>query len=132
MSKRILLIDDLRFAPADRIARTFDEGISYLRNEGPWDVLLLDHDLGDPNPKKTGYDILNWLEERPEYIPADIKLVTMDPVGRLKMQPLIERLLKMRAELPKPRCEYRLDVNTPCAENAEEGRRYCKWHPEKS
>lgn len=94
---RILLIDDLRSVPCTFIARTFDEGLSALRNEGPWDLLLLDHDLGDPNPKKTGYDILNWLEENPGYIPHNIRLVTQNPVGRQKMQPLVERLLAVRA-----------------------------------
>jgi hypothetical protein len=91
---RILLVDDLRWAPCDRVARTFDDAVSALRNDGPWDVLLLDHDLGDPNPKKTGYDILNWLEEHPQFIPKDIKLVTQNPVGRQKMAALINRLLK--------------------------------------
>ena len=27
------------------------------------------------------------------------------------------------------RCEFQLDSNTRCAEAAEPGRRYCKWHP---
>lgn len=91
---RILLIDDIRWAPADAIARTFDKGIEALHVLGPWDVLLLDHDLGDPDPKKTGYDILCWLEENPEFTPKNILLVTQNPVGREKMQPLVDRLLK--------------------------------------
>lgn len=89
---KVLLIDDLRNLTSDRCARTFDEGISALQDQR-WDLLLLDHDLGDPNPKKTGYDILSWLEEHPQHVPGDIKLVTQNPVGRQKMQPLIDRLL---------------------------------------
>jgi hypothetical protein len=61
---KTLLIDDLREIAADRVPRTFSEGIQALR-EGPWDLLFLDHDLGDPNPRHTGYDILCWLEENP-------------------------------------------------------------------
>ncbi len=92
--KRTLLIDDVRWAPANAaVARTFNAGIAFLQEEGPWDLLLLDHDLGDPNPKKTGYDVLCWLEEHPRYMPKDIRLVTQNPVGREKMQPLINKLL---------------------------------------
>mgnify|MGYP000126731868 CR=1 FL=1 len=42
---RVLLIDDLRNLDADVIARDPVEGISQLSNCGPWDVLLLDHDM---------------------------------------------------------------------------------------
>ncbi len=51
---RTLLIDDLREIAVDRVARTFLDGIAALK-EGSWDLVLLDHDLGDPNPRHTGY-----------------------------------------------------------------------------
>ena len=41
-----LLIDDQRNLPADRVARTYQEGIDALA-ERHWDILYLDHDLGD-------------------------------------------------------------------------------------
>jgi hypothetical protein len=87
----ILLIDDLKDLKADRIARTFLEGIQALQ-EGPWDLLLLDHDLGDPNPKHTGYDILSWLEQRPEFLPGKIELVTWNAPGREKMKLVLRKL----------------------------------------
>ena len=88
---KALLIDDIRDIKADRVARTFDDGIVALK-EQKWDILYLDHDLGDSDPAKTGYDILNWLEANPEYLPVEIFLVTQNPVGREKMLKLIDRL----------------------------------------
>ncbi len=41
-----LLIDDQRNLPADRVGRTYREGVQALR-EQRWDLLYLDHDLGD-------------------------------------------------------------------------------------
>lgn len=94
---RRLLIDDLRNISADRVARTFDDGINALENEGPWDVLYLDHDFGDPDPKKTGYGVICWLEENPSKLPAKIVLVTANPVGRQQMATVIERLYGINA-----------------------------------
>jgi hypothetical protein len=94
---RTLLIDDERTLDVTHIARTFDEGIDALTYQH-WDILYLDHDLGDPDPKKTGYDILCWLED-PKYKwkrPARIILVTMNPVGHKKMQTLINKFQQER------------------------------------
>lgn len=88
---KTLLIDDMRNIEADRVARTFDEGIEALRSHF-WDLLYLDHDLGDPDPKKTGYDIMCFIESNQEYMPAKILLVTSNPVGRQKMQAVIDKL----------------------------------------
>jgi Cyclic-phosphate processing Receiver domain len=92
---RSLLIDDLRvLKPADgevlTTCRSFDDGIDALRRY-TWDCLYLDHDLADPDPRKTGYDVLCWLEEYPRYLPTTICLVTQNPVGRQKMQALLDR-----------------------------------------
>lgn len=101
--KRILLIDDMRsigqvLDPSTggfyaRTCRTFDEGLAALKDEGPWDLLYLDHDLADQaTPERTGYTIMCFLEENPQYLPGDIKLVTSNPVGRRKMMSVIARL----------------------------------------
>jgi len=46
VKKKILAIDDVRdFPDADYIARTAKDGIRALREDGPWDLLHLDHDL---------------------------------------------------------------------------------------
>jgi hypothetical protein len=89
---RTLLIDDVRDLPAQLIARTYDDGIRALELMGPWDVLLLDHDLSDADPTKTGSRLMNWLEEHPQFLPNQIRLVTSNPVGRKYMEAVIERL----------------------------------------
>lgn len=91
---KTLLIDDMRDIKVDRIARTFDDGIEALKNEGPWNILYLDHDLGDEDPHKTGYGIMEYLEANPDKLPGKIELVTSNPVGRQKMKVVIERLYK--------------------------------------
>lgn len=107
---RYLLIDDQReFGKQISIpepsgeyshALTFDQGIFELTVGGPWDVLYLDHDLGDPDPDKTGYGIMKWLEakcneddvQREFFLPKKIVLVTSNPVGRKNMQVVIDKL----------------------------------------
>jgi len=89
---KVLLIDDLRNIKADRIARTFDDGIEALTKEGPWDLLYIDHDLADPSPSKTGYDILCYLEVNLELLPDKIICVSQNPVGRAKIQVVIDKL----------------------------------------
>lgn len=91
---RTLLIDDLRNIEADRVARTFDDGIVALRDEGPWDELFLDHDLGDfvIGTERTGEHIMKFLEENPQYLPGNIILVTANPVGRQRMEVIIKKL----------------------------------------
>jgi len=89
---KTLLIDDLREIKATRVARTYDDGIHALVSEGPWDMLYLDHDFGDPDPAKTGYGIMKFLELNPELKPIKIVLVTSNPVGRKYMQMVIDKL----------------------------------------
>lgn len=89
---RTLLIDDMRTLDVTRIVKTFDEGIRELQFGGPWDILYLDHDLGEPDPKKTGYGVMCWLEENTEFLPKEIKLVTSNPVGRKQMEVVLSRV----------------------------------------
>lgn len=85
-----LLIDDQRNLPADRVARTYKDGI-----EAHWDLLYLDHDLGDfsgvEGRELTGYDVACWLEENPQFLPDRIEIVTSNPAGRRKIQLALER-----------------------------------------
>lgn len=91
---RTLLIDDLREIDADVIARSFSAGMYALEFEGPFDILYLDHDLGDENIANTGYKIISWLEENIQFLPKSIILVTANPVGRKQMEVVIKRLYK--------------------------------------
>jgi hypothetical protein len=92
---KILLIDDQRDIKANRVARNYDQGIAALKSE-KWDILYLDHDLGDfsygDDKEKTGYDIMLFLEEFQEYLPGKIEIVSSNPVGRNKMQTVINKL----------------------------------------
>lgn len=89
---KTLLIDDLRDIQADVIARNFDAGIHALKELGPFDVLFLDHDYGDPDPAKNGEGIMKFLEENPQYLPKTIRIVSANPVGRQRMQVIIDKL----------------------------------------
>lgn len=101
---RVLLIDDTRMEDApnimrriDLIARNFISGKDALVKMGPWDLLLLDHDLNsfDPTGREwTGYDIMRLLEDFPEYLPGKIEIVSSNPVGRQRMQVVIDKLYK--------------------------------------
>lgn len=86
---RVLAIDDLRELPnASVLARSYDEGIRQLMLNGPWDVLLLDHDLAsfdEQGKEKTGYDIVCFLEENRQYLPGRIECVSANPVGRARI-----------------------------------------------
>lgn len=69
---RTLLIDDFRNLQADIIARSYEEGLRQLKLNGPWDLLLLDHDLASFDKfglEQTGYDIICWLEINKEFLP---------------------------------------------------------------
>lgn len=82
---RTLLIDDCRDLRADVIARNFEAGKHLLTTAGPWDCLLLDHDLssyGSDGREQTGYDIACLLERFPALRPQKVILVTSNPVGR--------------------------------------------------
>ena len=104
--ERTLLIDDTRdLASADVIARNFDEGIRQLSLNGPWDVLLLDHDLAsydEAGREHTGYDVMLWLEEqvvnnKPGALPGRIECVSANPVGRERIKAVIRKLYDRKA-----------------------------------
>jgi CheY-like chemotaxis protein len=96
--KRVLLIDDVRdFHGALAVARSVSMGIHLLENF-TWDILLLDHDMGEIKPEvihgreATGYDVLRWLEEHPGDLPGEIILVTSNGPGRKRMEQVIAKL----------------------------------------
>jgi len=100
---KILLIDDLRSEDIieitygkrpTHVARDYDQGIKALKEEGPFDLLYLDHDLGDYNKfvERTGYDVMCFLEENPQFLPKEIVFVTANPVGRKKMMAVYRKL----------------------------------------
>ncbi len=101
--QRVLLVDDTRNLKSTVIARSYWEGMKALRYMGPWDVLLLDHDLAsycEDGIEKTGYHLISWLEENqemhPEWMPKEIVLVTDNPVGRERMKVVIDKINQRR------------------------------------
>lgn len=101
---KVLLIDDMRTEEMLRMqglvimpthtVRTYDDAILALRNEGPFDLVYLDHDLGEDEMSKTGYGLMNFLEANTEFLPGQIHIVSSNPVGRTQMQTVINRLYK--------------------------------------
>ena len=99
--KRTLAIDDMReYVSADIVARTVTYGLYLLKECGPWRILYLDHDMGDVELQRsstgrelTGMDVLNFLEEFPEYLPTkQIMIVTSNGSVRQKMEKIVRKL----------------------------------------
>ncbi len=80
-----LLIDDVRDLNTEAIARTPEAGRKLLA-VGGWECLCLDHDLA---ATESGYDVLIWALER-GLVPANVQLVTSNPVGRSNMRAVLE------------------------------------------
>jgi len=101
---RILAIDDTRELPeAHVLARNFNEGLRQLELNGPWDLLLLDHDLASfdsDGVEKTGYNIMCFLEENPHLMPKKIECVSANPVGRSRIVAMIVRLNEQAKQTP--------------------------------
>lgn len=77
--EKVLAIDDCReLSYANVLCRTFEYGIMALNLMGPWDTLILDHDLGGT---ATGYDIVKWLNNNLDKYPTHIEIITGNPVG---------------------------------------------------
>lgn len=97
-----LYVDDERPLPKKYIgwdvARNYDEAISLL-TKNKYDVVSLDHDIASwnkNNREMTGYDIAMWLAERKqhgEYVPPEVFAHTANPVGRDRIQGIIDRYL---------------------------------------
>jgi len=65
-----------------------------LLSSSKWDVLFLDHDLGDEinvstDREDTGSEVARWLSENPDKIPDIVILHSMNEDGRKNMKRLI-------------------------------------------
>lgn len=65
------------------IARTFDEGLEKIK-QGGWERIYLDHDLGEFG-RKTGYELICFIEENPDLAPNWFSCVSANLVGRQKI-----------------------------------------------
>lgn len=99
-NERILAIDDCRECSyAQVLARTYKDGIAALTHMGPWDVLCLDHDLGnierhytETGRELTGYDVLMFLVENPQYKPGKVEIISSNPSGIERMKAVLREL----------------------------------------
>lgn len=88
---RILFVDDLRKPNYDEwecsvsISKTYINAIQRLKEEGPFDIIDLDHDLGE---EKTGYDIAKYIVENNIPIKA-FTIHSMNPVGVKNIRELL-------------------------------------------
>jgi DNA-binding response OmpR family regulator len=79
---RVLWVDDSKPCPEyDAVARTYDDALRMLRSF-EYDVLYLDHDLGD---ERTGYDLLMQIiaEDR---VPRSVICISWNPSGRRRIE----------------------------------------------
>jgi hypothetical protein len=96
-----IYLDDERKPPVGFIGvTTAQECIDWLKlcqEKGTIVTMLsLDHDLGYLNPdtleEETGYDVLCWLEQNVQAMPENIVLHTANPVGRRRMQIVLDAI----------------------------------------
>jgi len=81
-----LWVDDSKPCPYGcAVARTYDEALRLLRSFD-YDVLYLDHDLGEP---RTGYDLLMQLiaDDR---VPTKVVCISWNPVGRQRIEAAVQ------------------------------------------
>jgi hypothetical protein len=77
-------------------AKTADEAIALLQT-GKVTFASLDHDLsiddtmGMPKGEKTGYSVICWMEKNNVWPQDGVRVHSMNPVGRQKMQFVIDR-----------------------------------------
>lgn len=97
-----LWLDDIRepwkhgYVGADWV-KTAAEAIAALQT-GKYDFASLDHDLsvkatmGQPAPgEETGYTVVCWLEEHPEFWPAQgVRVHSLNPTGAARMRGVID------------------------------------------
>lgn len=100
--KRILLIDDQRITDPKLgyvvvVARNPQDGLKWLKMGIEWEMVLLDHDLGQDNRGKL-LDIrpvVDWLDEKArakEKPPIQsIGIITMNPVGQKYLKDALSR-----------------------------------------
>ena len=92
-----LWVDDIRRPPGHRSesftwVKSYGEAIGYLET-GLVETISLDHDLG---LCKTGYDVVCWIERAVVNGDIECPLISchsMNPVGRQKIQIVIDRLM---------------------------------------
>lgn len=81
--------------------KNYEQAVALLKT-GKVQKASLDHDLdpwatiGEKPHEKTGYDVLCWLEQHPQYLPPEgITVHSFNPAGRARMEKLVDRLYRL-------------------------------------
>jgi len=86
VNHNITIVDDSKLA------------IEKLINE-KWDLLMLDHDLGGmvyvESGENTGYEVAKFLEENKQYMPINVIVHTLNPVGGQNMMECLPTALRI-------------------------------------
>lgn len=89
-------VDDSKPCPHGcAVARTYDDALRMLRRFD-YDVLYLDHDLGDARGR-TGYDLL-LRTDHDGRVPSRVECISWNPVGRKRIEQLAASIARIRAE----------------------------------
>ena len=101
-----LFLDDERYPPKDgqnwAIARTMEDVLMYLRQNGMPSFISFDHDLGDKEP--TGYDIAKFLVGLDMSSDNDYKFSkdfsyyvhSQNPVGKANIEGYLDNYMRVR------------------------------------
>lgn len=128
---RILILEDdkerqvkflANFAPGNEIllVATAEGCIAALRDQH-WDILFLDHDLGDKimveSGPGTGYEVACWLEQNIFHVPEIVVVHSFNPDGASRIQAALSGSVRLPGAWDMP-----LDriVQFARAQNAEE------------
>ena len=85
-----LWLDDIRLPPTNEYwwAKSVEDAIYILKSVNVTHASL-DHDLGEG--VQTGYDLCNWMERNNIWPLESCVVHSMNPVGRMQMQVVIDR-----------------------------------------
>jgi len=93
-SEERLIIFRKKFIGHDVITvKTAKDAISCLQGREKFDLICLDHDLGDkyyePSGPGTGYEVAQWLERNEDKQANHIIIHSFNPIGALNMARII-------------------------------------------
>lgn len=92
-----IYLDDTRPCPQGWILVMSAEVAIDMLKQGSVDTISLDHDLGEN--KKTGYDVLLWIEKEVatmRFVPPKMIIHTQNPVGRKNMEAALKNIQRLQ------------------------------------
>ena len=100
---RILFLDDVRQAPPGWVLARTVEDFCKKAADHKWDVMSLDHDLGDTNctgygraPTFDGAWVADWLVRNMDMMPSLVLIHSSNPVGAGRMHKILQPHVNVR------------------------------------